>query len=317
MVVRRGGGARKAVLAILAVGILSGAMASHPAPRRFTSPEEAFGALVDALKRDDTHALIEILGSKACPLVFSGDAVADASARRKFVDEWQTAHVISPVDDTKSTVAIGSDGWPFPIPVVRHGSCWRFDAAAGIDELLTRRIGRNEIEAIQVVQAYVDAQREYAMVSHDGSGLPVYAQKFQSTPGKRDGLHWEAKPGEEPSPLGALVAKARAEGYRAGPKSRGEPYHGYFYRILTRQGPHAPGGAYDYVVGGKMIGGFGLIATPAVYGVSGVMTFVVNQDGAVFQKDLGPHTASLARRMMCFDPDPSSWTPVDEAPPSS
>jgi hypothetical protein len=265
--------------------------------------------LVDALKRDDSRALLDILGPDARPLVFSGDDVADQQARRRFVDAYQAAHTIEAVDDSRATLVIGHDRWPFPIPLERREGSWHFDAAAGTNEILSRRIGRNERDAIQVSLAYVDAQREYAMSTHDNSRLPQYAQHFVSAVGRHDGLYWEAGPSEPESPLGPLVAKARAEGYRRDPQHRRHPYHGYYYRILTRQGPHAAGGAYDYVLHGKMIGGFALVATPATYGNSGVMTFLVNQDGEVFEKDLGPNSAALVQRMTSFDPDPG-WARV-------
>jgi hypothetical protein len=198
----------------------------------------------------------------------------------------------------------GDDDFPFAIPIVKKGEQWHFDTDAGRSEILARRIGRNELATIQVCLAYVDAQREYGSTDRDGDGLFEYAQKFRSTPGKEDGLYWPSEPGQPESPLGELVADARSEGYAG--KPQGSPYHGYLFKLLKAQGPHAEGGAYDYVVRGNMIGGFALVAYPAQYGVSGIMTFVVNHDGVVYSKDLGPNTTKLAAAMTRYDPD-SSW----------
>jgi hypothetical protein len=208
---------------------------------------------------------------------------------------------------------VGSDEWPFPIPIVKAGNGWRFDTGAGKQEILARRVGGNELKAIQVCLAYVDAQKEYAMKkARQGEGLLEYAQKFVSTPGKQDGLYWEAGEGQEQSPIGPLFSAARDQGYSGKPLGEEpEPYHGYFYRILTAQGKNAPGGAQDYVVGGKMIGGFALIAYPAHYGASGVMTFIVNHDGVVYQKKLGKDTKKAAQAMKAFNPD-KTWTRVPE-----
>jgi len=206
--------------------------------------------------------------------------------------------------DAPYTLLVGESSWPFPIPVVKGKSGWYFDTAEGKDEILNRRIGRNELSAIQVCLAIVDAQREYARRDPAGTGLPVYAEKFNSDPGTRNGLYWPAKEGEEKSPLGELVAKASEEGYKSARNESGEqvPYHGYHYRILTSQGQSAPGGARDYIVEGKLIGGFGVVAWPDQYGNSGIMTFITNQDGVVYQKDLGPSTPKLAESMAAFDP---------------
>ena len=209
--------------------------------------------------------------------------------------------------DSKMTLVVGEEEWPFPIPIVKKGESWLFDTKAGKEELLNRRIGRNELNTIQTCLAYVDAQREYAMKDRDGDGLLAYAQKFWSTKGKKDGLYWEAKEGEEQSPLGLGAARAVREGYTPRkPGDKPSPFHGYFYRILKAQGKNAPGGAYDYVVKGKMIGGFALVAYPAEYGASGVMTFIVNHDGVVYEKDLGAETAKIASAMTKFDPD-QTW----------
>ena len=214
--------------------------------------------------------------------------------------------------DKKVTLVVGNQEWPFPIPIVKKGETWVFDTKAGNEELLNRRIGRNELNTIQTCLAIVDAQREYAMKDRDSDKLLEYAQKFWSTPGKKDGLYWEAKEGEAQSPLGPLAARAVEEGYDGRkPGDKPMPYHGYFYRILKAQGKNAPGGAYDYVVRGKMIGGFALVVFPAEYGASGIMTFIVNHDGVVYQKDLGKETGKIAKAMTKFDPD-KTWKKVEE-----
>ncbi len=285
--------------------------AADAAQKSFATPEEAVKALVEAVRAGDTKALMAILGPEARPLIFSGDKVADKEGRQHLVDAYDQAHKLEPVGDTKVIVSIGKDDWPLATPLVKAGDAWRFDTAAGKEEILNRRIGRNELNTIQVCLAIVDAQREYARMGHDGGGGPEYAQKFVSDPGRRNGLYWKAlETDEAPSPLGPLVAQARAEGY-GGKRASGKPvpYHGYLFRMLTAQGPDAPGGAYDYVVNGRMIGGFAAVAYPARYGVSGVMTFIVNQDGVVYQKDLGSETAKLAQAMKIYNPD-SAWKKV-------
>jgi hypothetical protein len=277
-------------------------------PKRFASPEEAMQAFVAALRAGDTKALVGILGSAGRTLISSGDPVVDRQSREKFLQAYDVANRLV-ADGNTTILRIGNDDWPFPIPLVKDGERWRFDARQGREEIIARRIGRNELYTIQTCLAYVDAQREYYAKAHDGEGVLEYAQQFVSSPGKRDGLYWLVPPGEPPSPLGDLVVRARAEGYRrqgAGPT----PFHGYLYRILTAQGPGAAGGEYDYITRGHMIGGFALVAFPAEYGASGVMTFIVNQDGVVYQKDLGPNTRSIARAMKKFDPD-GTWTKTD------
>jgi hypothetical protein len=271
--------------------------------RRFTSPEQAMTALVDAIKAGDRKGLLAILGPEGQSLVYSGDAVADRNAGNRFAAEYEQAHRIQ-AGGGKLMLHVGADDFPFPIPLVPDGSEWRFDTRAGKDEILNRRIGRNELETIQVCLAYVDAQREYYSEDRNADGLREYASRFASRPGKRDGLYWPTKPGEPLSPLGLLVVQARGEGYAGHQKDK--PYHGYFYRILTAQGPAASDGAYDYMAHGRMIGGFALVAYPAQYGVSGVMTFIVNHEGVVYEKDLGPDTAAIARAMKLYNPD-STW----------
>lgn len=293
------------------------ARAAAPQQKTFPTPEAAVTALVDAVKANDLKVLLEILGGDAKPLLDSGDPVADEAMRAKFVASYDEAHAIVDGPDDTKILQTGKDEWPLPIPLVDTANGWRFDTDAGQDELLNRRIGRNELSAIQTCFAYVDAQREYYAANPLGEKIPPYAQTLASSPGKKDGLYWEAAEGEPESPLGAAFASARAEGYRPG-EGKPIPFHGYYFRILKAQGPNAPGGKYDYVVKGRMIGGFALIAYPAEYGASGVMTFVVSHDGVVYEKDLGPGTAKVAQQMKAFDPD-ESWRKVhaDDPPAAS
>jgi hypothetical protein len=275
------------------------------APKRFASAEDAVQALAAGLRAGDAKALLAILGTEGRPLLFSGDPVADRQGREMFLRAYDASHRLVP-DGTTMRLRIGDNDWPFPIPLVRDGGRWRFDARRGREEIVARRIGRNELYTIQTCLAYVDAQREYYAQDRNGDGILEYAQQFASTPGQRDGLYWPTDASDPPSPLGAFVSRARAEGYRY--KGDGPtPFHGYIYRILTAQGPAAKEGAYAYITRGHMIAGFGLVAVPAQYGVSGVMTFIVNHDGVVFQKDLGPNTRALALAMRTFDPD-GTWT---------
>ncbi len=277
-----------------------------PAQKTFASLDEAVHALVAALRAADRTALVEILGPQGNPLVWSGDDVADRAAFQRFTAEYDRAHRLEG-GGGKVVLYVGDDDFPFPIPLVPDGPRWLWDTDAGDDELLNRRIGENELATIQVCLAYVDAQREYYS---RGQGLLEYAQRLDSTKGKHDGLYWETRPGELDSPLGPLVARARAAGYPLPPPRGPAPYHGYFYRILLAQGPDAPGGAYDFVVRGHMIGGFALVAYPASYGASGIMTFIVNQDGVVYQKDLGSKTAQAANAMKTYNPD-RTWAEAD------
>jgi hypothetical protein len=299
-------------LSVLVVPGSGGPSAAADAPARFPTPEAAAAALVDAVRAGDQAAMLSILGPDARTLIASGDEVADRQSRERFVRAWDEAHRLVQDAGGNVVLTVGQDEWPMPIPLVHDAAGWWFNTAHGKEEILNRRIGRNELNAIQVCLAYVDAQREYYVRDPDGDGLLEYAQRFASSSGKRDGLYWDAQPGEASSPLGPLVARAQGEGYpvkRSGEKPAGgkrTPYWGYYYRILKSQGPHAPGGAYDYVARGHMIGGFALVAYPAEYGASGVKTFVVNHDGVVYQKDLGPSTAATARAMTKFDPD-DTW----------
>jgi hypothetical protein len=288
--------------------LLGWAVAPAFAQEQFNTPDAAVEALVSAARSGDAKAIVAVLGPGGQAIVSSGDPVADSNTREKFVSAYDTKHAIEPEGDGTQTLIIGDDDWPFPIPLVNKAGEWQFDTGAGLDEILRRRVGRNELSAIQVARGYVQAQNEYAELDPAGLGRGVYAQRIVSHKGEKDGLYWPTAEGQPPSPLGELAAQASAEGYKTG---KGPiPYHGYYYRILTRQGAGAPGGAYDYLVKGKMRGGFALLAFPAEYGNSGIMTFMVNHDGTVFEKDLGPKTAKLARKIESFAPD-QTWSKVD------
>lgn len=279
------------------------------AQQSFSTPEDAAVALAAAVKSGPGD-ILKVLGRAADDIVSSGDEVADADIRQRFTSMYDAKHSIKAEGNKKATLMLGPDDFPFPIPLVNAKSGWEFDTAEGRIEVLYRRIGRNELDAIQTALAYVDAQNEYAEKDR-GEGVGVYAQRIVSSPGKKDGLFW--RDDSDPSPLGALAADASAEGYKAGSVGP-SPYHGYYFRILKGQGSDAPGGALNYVVKGKMIGGFALIAWPAEYGNSGVMTFLVNHAGTVYQKDLGERTESIAQRTTLFDPD-QTWKKVDAAKP--
>jgi hypothetical protein len=288
-------------LAALAVGseVLAG-----PEQKTFASPAEAAQAFADALSANDTQSAQAILGPEGEKLLHSGDAVADRKAAQRFLGAYAKQHRLEQRSEEMAILHVGEQDWPFPIPIVRKNGAWLFDTAAGADEILNRRIGRNELNAIQVCLAVVDAQREYASTDHDGSGVRAFARRLVSTPGKKDGLYWPSGSAEQPSPLGPLVARAAEEGYpTSAPAGKRVPYHGYYYRMLTGQGGDANGGAYDYLVDNRMVGGFALVAYPARYKVSGIMTFIVNHDGTVYEKDLGQDTSELARSMTTFNPD--------------
>jgi hypothetical protein len=298
------------VLASLALGGgIPVTTAEARGPRLTGSPEEVYKTLVDALRAGDRAAMLRILGADAKDLVSSGDDVADRLGWKRFVESYDKAHRLEAADG-KVVLVVGAEEYPAPIPLVPDGEGWRFDADAGREEVLRRRVGRNELATIKVCLALVDAQREYYALGAGKTGYLEYAQRLISTPGKRDGLYWPTKPGEPPSPLGEFAARARAQGY--GGKSPSTPFHGYLYRLLTAQGPAAPGGAYDYIARGRMIGGFAVVAYPADYADTGVMTFIVNHDGVVYQKDLGEATAKAANAMKTFNPD-STWQRVDPA----
>jgi len=288
--------------ALLAFGF--GAQAASHQQKSFASPEEAAQALAAALKAGDSKAQLAILGSEAKAVLQSGDAVADKAARARFVQAYEELNKLEKTGDAKAVMVIGKLGWPFPIPIVKEAAGWRFDTAAGKEEIVNRRIGRNELATMQAMLAYSDAQREYYTTNPQKDKLLQYAQKFVSTQGKRDGLYYPTKAGEPPSPLGPLFESRKAQGYAAG-----DGYYGYKYKILKAQGADAKGGAYSYLAQGRMIGGYALIAWPAAYGNSGVMSFVINHDGVLFEKDLGPGTAAAAAKITRFNPD-SSWKAV-------
>ena len=298
-----------ALSALLAVAPHAGATAA-PAQKTFPTPDDAAAALVAAAKANDTKALLAVLGPAGKTVITSGDPVADETARARFAASYDEAHQIVAGNDNTMVLQTGKDQWPMPIPLVNTDQGWRFDTAAGKDEIVTRRIGRNELSTIQSCLAYADAQREYYDRNPAKTAPRSYAQHIASSKGKKDGLYWDTADGEPESPLGPEFATARAQGYSPG-QGKPSPYHGYYFHVLTAQGPHAPGGAYDYVAHGKMIGGFALVAYPAEYGSSGIMTFLVNQQGAVYEKNLGPSSAKLAQAMKNFDPD-ETWTKISD-----
>jgi len=315
-------------LLILAMLLFTGpsargqAAAAPVKARSFTSAEEAMKNLVEASKAKDRAALADIFGPEYSKLL-SGDEVQDNHELEEFSASADQAARLEKIKDDRMALTIGQDNWQFPIPIVSRNGQWRFDTEAGMEELLNRRIGENELSAIATCRAYVLAQWEYFTEGdHDNDGVAEYAQRFISTPGARDGLYWDTAENEKPSPMGVLVAAARAEGYSAGrrkaaattaePTARPRsPYHGYYVRILKRQGAHAPGGKYDYVINGNMIAGYALIAYPYKWGSSGIMTFIVNQQGRVYQKNLGPETMKLAAAITEYDPD-ATWKLVKE-----
>jgi Protein of unknown function (DUF2950) len=291
-------------------GLMALALLSWPsqAQQSYPTPEATAAALAAAVKSGPSD-ILKVLGKAADDIVSSGDEVADADTRQRFTSMYDSKHSIRAEGNKKATLMLGPDDFPFPIPLVNAKSGWEFDTDEGRIEVLYRRIGRNELDAIQTSLAFVDAENEYADKDR-GEGVGVYAQRIVSTPGKKDGLFW--RDDGDPSPLGALAAQASAEGYKTGEGPA--PYHGYYFRVLKGQGSDAPGGALSYVVKGKMIGGFALIAWPAEYGNSGVMTFLVNHAGTIYQKDLGKRTEPIAQRTALFDPD-QTWKKVDVAKP--
>ena len=283
------------------------AKAAQPRHLTFATPEAGFAALVQALRGDDRKALARVLGPGSERVVDSGDAQADSEARKKFVAAYDAAHEIHLDGGTKAVLSVGGDDWPMPIPLVKRGGAWSFDAKAGANELVARRIGHNELDAIQVCQAFIDMEREYAEVDRDGDGLLEYADRFVSTPGKHDGLYWPTKPGEAPSPAGPRLAEASPR--RLAASAAVTPFHGYYFRVLTAQGPYAPGGAGEYRVGGQLIGGVALIAWPASYLSSGVKTFMCGMSGVVFERDFGEQTAAKVAKINAYDPGPG-WLPA-------
>ena len=297
---------------MLTIGIafaIAGLISSAGAQQRFKTPDEAAEALAAAARAGDSKGVIAVLGPDAIDIVSSGDAVADENTRKEFVAAYDAKHSVAADGNNPATLMLGPDNYPFPIPLVQKDGSWQFDTKAGREEILARRIGRNELAAIQVCLAYYDAQNEYSEITPKADGMAVYAWRIVSDPGKRDGLYWPRTQGEPDSPIGEAVAAATQKGYRAG---TGAAFHGYRYKILTRQGSAAPGGELDYIVDGKMIGGFALVAYPAEYGNSGITTFIINHKGDVFQKDFGENTKQVASRMKSFNPD-HTWKKVAEA----
>ena len=299
------------IIAIVIIVSYQGATGADLKQKMFKSPDEAVKTLIESVRAKDKEELLAIFGPSGKEIISSGDEVADREIGERFVKAYEEKNKVVSESDAKMVLHVGKEDFPFPIPIVKKGELWFFDTQAGKEEILNRRIGRNELSTIQACLAYVDAQREYARRSRD-VGLMEYAQRFASSPGKRDGLYWDAKEGETPSPLGPMVARAVKEGYKKkedGKQAQEQtriPYHGYYYKILKAQGKNSPGGEYDYVVRGKMIGGFALVAYPAEYGLSGVMTFIVNHEGVVYEKDMGKATEKLASAMKKFDPD-KTW----------
>ncbi len=293
-----------------ALGML---ICAQPAPaagqKMFPACEDAVNALIQAFRDQNRDELLTIFGKKSEALIYSGDEVADRQVVQKFLDYYDEQHKLIQ-EKGNYELLIGKDEWPFPIPIIERKGKFLFDTDRGMEEILNRRIGRNELDTIQVMHAIVDAQREYAMKDRDGDGLLEYAQKFWSDPGEKNGLYWETKADEEPSPLGPLVTSAGQAGYsRAETGGEPKPYHGYFFKILTRQDATRAGGTYDYLVNGNMLGGFAVLAYPAAYGNSGVMSFLVNHLGVVYQKDLGKRTEKAAKAIVSFNPD-KTWDEV-------
>jgi hypothetical protein len=277
--------------------------------KAFATPEEAAKALVEAVRAASVPDLLAVVGPQSKSWLFTGDKVSDAAEWKAFLAAYDKKNAVKKEGDAKAILVIGDD-WPFPAPIVKKGDKWAFDADAGREEVINRRVGRNELDTIQTMLAIVDAQREYAAKDADGNGYADYATRFMSKPGKKDGLYWETKAGEPLSPLGPVVAQAVREGYVAIGKARKPaPYNGYYYRILTGQGKDAPGGAYDYMVKGKLFGGFAVVAYPASYGNSGVKSFLVNHEGVVYEKDLGSASAVEAGKMKAYNPD-KTWSKV-------
>jgi hypothetical protein len=296
---------------VLAAGLQATALGAADAQKAFPGVGAAMDAFVSAVAAGDTAALAAILGPGSEDIISSGDPVADKTLLEQFVGAMRARTVIEYDGDDHVNFSIGDDEWPVPIPLVQETGGWRFDTAAGREEILNRRIGRNELHAIAVLRGIVDAQEEYADTDPTKSGVRQYAQRILSSQGQRDGLYWPVTEGEEESPLGELIAAAVKEGYGGADTSKPVPYHGYYFRLLKEQGKDAPGGARSYLKEGRMTGGFGVVAWPADYGNSGVKTFIVNQRDLVFEKDLGADTEKLAASIAAYDPD-ASWDPVKQ-----
>jgi hypothetical protein len=316
--------APRAVALFLSAGLLAIAPTAHAessSQSTFSSADDALQALVSAAKAKDTDAFSKLFGPDYDQLL-SGDDVEDARHRDEFAVAVGESAQLQKIDDSRFTVAVGNDNWPTPIPLVKKDGKWAFDTKAGLEEVINRRVGEDELSAIATCRAYAVAQWEYYTEGDwDHNGVAEYAQKLISTPGAHNGLYWETSEDDKPSPLGKLIGAAQAEGYGPNASATGAaspgspnkeaptidhaPYHGYYFKILTRQGPHAPGGKYSYVINGNMIAGYALVAYPDKWDNSGVMTFIISQQGRVYQKNLGPNTAKLASVMTEYDPDPT------------
>lgn len=295
----------RVLLAFAALGLAPAAFGATTAgAKAFDTPKQAADALVAGAEKQDVPALLAIFGPDGKALVDSGDEVQDRNDRAKFAElaKEKLEVVTDPKDKNRATLVVGKEDWPFPVPLVQKNGKWSFAAKAGLREVVDRRVGSNELDAIEICHGYVEAQKEYAEEDRDGNGIREYAQRVISTEGKRDGLAWKNPDGTPGGPIGEKVAAAIAQGY----KDKTKPYHGYYFRVLKRQGPAAPGGAIDYVIDGKMIGGFALVAWPAAYRISGVKTFMVSYGGIVYEKDLGPDTSKVASRIESFNPD-KTW----------
>ena len=302
----------KFIITVCAGALLTGIPGRAADQKTFATAAEAAHALYKASADGNQDEIVAVLGDEGKQLVFSGDAVQDKRGMEGFVKAYKTKHSLVKQDDKTQILQVGANDWPLPIPIVNDGGKWRFDTAAGKEELMYRRIGHNELGAIAACRGFIDAQKDYAAVGHDGLPAGIYAQKLLSAPGKQDGLYWETKEDEPASPAGPLLAKAGGLGYvPEGLGGKAEPYHGYLYRILQAQGAAARGGAKSYLVDGKLTGGVALVAYPAEYRVSGVMTFMINQRGIVFQKDLGEKSAEIAGAMTEYNPD-STWKKVTD-----
>jgi hypothetical protein len=299
---------------VFGLGSAPRALAQAPGQETFNSAAEAADAFAAAVQNHDEAGMLAILGPEGKDLVSSGDPVADRNKQDTFAANYRASHQFAAAGDGRTFLYIGPDNWPTPIPLQKNGSQWYFDTAYGKQEILYRRIGSDELNVIKVCAAIVDAQRDYFATLHDGASEHQYAQRFRSTPGTQDGLYWKVKPGSQPpeSPLGPLVAEAASEGYQHHTSGQPHPFHGYLYRLLTSQGSNATDGARNYIINGQMTGGFALVAYPVNYRDSGVMTFIVNQDGQIYQKDLGPDTAQIASAMASYDPD-ATWQPANKA----
>ena len=314
---------RTGLILVLAIGTTIGlgafglVFAQEAGQKTFSTPAAAADALAVAAQKNDAQEMVAILGPSSQDLSSSGDKVADKESRDRFSTKYHQMHRFAAIGEGRMILYIGAENWPTPIPLQKSGSQWYFDTASAKQEILYRRIGANELNVIKVCQAIVNGELDYYGALHDGDSVHQYAQKFGSTPGKHDGLYWQVNAGEPESPIGPLIAQAATEGYKhhaahAG-KDKPLPFHGYVYKLLTRQGADVPGGAKSYLVDGKMTGGFAVVAYPVSYKDSGVMTFLVSQDGQIYQKDLGAQTKQIATGMAGYNPD-ATWQPVEEVP---